>query len=504
MFPIDVTLIPVKWGSFLTPTGQLPRRVTVQVSPVLGEGTSIVWAATGDTLTTFRAVARDSDEVEFTVPAVDQAGWRDNTGAAFSEWSYEARAFVDFGSGVVEYTKFFQVREAYASLDLALVPDGVPADPSVTPLPPVTSVNGLFGDVVIPQIEGKSAYEVAVENGFVGTEAQWLESLESTVPGPANSLAIGTVVEGASPDATITGVSPNQTLNLTLKTGDTGPPNTLAIGTVVEGPTAGATITGTSPSQTLNLVLPEADPGPPNTLSIGTVGSGGTPAATITGTSPNQTLNLTLVPGAGVPTTGNTTGDLLRWNGSVWIQTATKFHEGTGNPNGVVSAPVGSTFVNTETGGFNGARRWTKATGSGNTGWVVVDGDTGWRDITPYMSNLDAANTGTAKAKRVGKQVTYAFNNVLLASGSGSLLIYNGVPAGYRPASESNGFAFGYLSRHDNINILQLVFCNTSVIQWRVEQNMNPPIATTTTRPTSGVSGQFTIHTIEDWPTALW
>ena len=209
-------------------------------------------------------------------------------------------------------------------------------------------------------------------------------------------------------------------------------------------------------------------------------------------------------PGAGVPTTGNQTGDLLRWNGSVWIQTTTKFHEGTGNPNGVVTAPVGSTFVNTESGGYNGARRWTKATGSGNTGWVVVDGDTGWRDITTYMSNLDPANAGTVKVKRVGKQVTYAFNNVLLASGTGSLLIYNGVPAGYRPASESNGFAFGYLSRHDNINILQLVFCNTSVIQWRVEQNMNPPISTTIARPTSGISGQFTIHTIDDWPTALW
>ncbi len=26
--------------------------------------------------------------------------------------------------------------------------------------------------------DGKSAYEVAVENGFVGTEAQWLESLK--------------------------------------------------------------------------------------------------------------------------------------------------------------------------------------------------------------------------------------------------------------------------------------------------------------------------------------
>lgn len=32
-----------------------------------------------------------------------------------------------------------------------------------------------FGD--IKTLRGKSAYEIAVENGFVGTEAEWLQSL---------------------------------------------------------------------------------------------------------------------------------------------------------------------------------------------------------------------------------------------------------------------------------------------------------------------------------------
>jgi hypothetical protein len=43
-------------------------------------------------------------------------------------------------------------------------------------------------------------------------------------------------------------------------TGDPGPANTLAIGTVSEG-AAAATITGTSPNQTLNLVIPKGDTG---------------------------------------------------------------------------------------------------------------------------------------------------------------------------------------------------------------------------------------------------
>ena len=31
-------------------------------------------------------------------------------------------------------------------------------------------------------LTGKSAYEIAVENGFVGTPAQWLESLKGSTP----------------------------------------------------------------------------------------------------------------------------------------------------------------------------------------------------------------------------------------------------------------------------------------------------------------------------------
>lgn len=44
-------------------------------------------------------------------------------------------------------------------------------------------------------------------------------------------------------------------------TGSVGPANTLSIGTVTSGATASATITGTSPNQTLNLTLPKGDKG---------------------------------------------------------------------------------------------------------------------------------------------------------------------------------------------------------------------------------------------------
>ncbi|VTX72039.1 hypothetical protein [Gemella haemolysans] len=49
---------------------------------------------------------------------------------------------------------------------------------------------------------------------------------------------------------------------------------------------------------------------------------------------------------------------------------------GTGMPNGVVEAPIGATYIGTAK--TNGALKWIKTTDSGNTGWKVVEGDTGW------------------------------------------------------------------------------------------------------------------------------
>lgn len=65
-----------------------------------------------------------------------------------------------------------------------------------------------------------------------------LKGADSTVPGPANSLAIGTVTTGTAGSAaaaSITGSAPAQTLNLTLPrgaTGNTGPSPKVALGTI--------------------------------------------------------------------------------------------------------------------------------------------------------------------------------------------------------------------------------------------------------------------------------
>lgn len=55
----------------------------------------------------------------------------------------------------------------------------------------IIKLNGFGDDVVGPA--GPSAYEIAVANGFVGTEAEWIASLSADVDLPDLSL----IFEGA-------------------------------------------------------------------------------------------------------------------------------------------------------------------------------------------------------------------------------------------------------------------------------------------------------------------
>lgn len=174
--------------------------------------------------------------------------------------------------------------------------------------------------------DGASAYQIALANGFAGSQAEWLASLSVKGDvGPPSKLSIGTVNTSTSGNATatITGDPPNQTLNLTVpqgNKGDPGPAVSLNIGTVrtVTSGSAAASIAGTAPSLTLNLDIPQGAQGKPGTDGVGikgetgptgepsslkigavsTLAPGSVATAVITGTAPNQTLDLGIPAGA--------------------------------------------------------------------------------------------------------------------------------------------------------------------------------------------------------------
>lgn len=118
---------------------------------------------------------------------------------------------------------------------------------------------------------------------------------------------------------------------------------------------------------------------------------------------------------------------------------------GRGMPNGTVTAPVGTTYVDEAV--TNGALKWIKKTGTGNTGWEVLIGDTGWK-VLPSVSKL---GNSFVKVRRVNNVVSYQFGGlswgwfgIVRRGGAGYVLqgsdrernCYiiqnNGIPAGYR------------------------------------------------------------------------
>lgn len=79
---------------------------------------------------------------------------------------------------------------------------------------------------------------------------------------------------------------------------------------------------------------------------------------------------------------------------------------GTGMPNGKVTAPVGTTYVDTNA--TNGALKWIKRTGDNNQGWEVLTGDTGWRTLN-IQSKLGAS---FLKVRRKNDTVMYQFGGL--------------------------------------------------------------------------------------------
>ena len=183
---------------------------------------------------------------------------------------------------------------------------------------------------------------------------------------------------------------------------------------------------------------------------------------------------------------------------------------GTGMPNGTVSAPIGTTYVDTAV--TNGALKWIKQSGTGNTGWKVLIGDTGWRTL----NSVSRAGNSFIKIRRVNNLVTYQFGGLQWgwfgvgrrngpgfvrhnSSGDkGAKLTYpNGIPEGFRsenslvgPTYDDKGRPYGiwYLGGKSDLNFIQFTF------------NENIP----TDRDIGDIRvSAISYVTDEDWPTRL-
>lgn len=142
-------------------------------------------------------------------------------------------------------------------------------------------------------------------------------------------------------------------------------------------------------------------------------------------------------------------------NGPATPTTSSSELIGEGTPNGKVDGTLGQTYVDTKK--TNGALKWIKRTPSGNQGWAVLDGDTGWKNLN-ILSKL---GNSYLQVRRVNNTVTYQFGGLqwgwfgIIRRGNPAFighpgnrekkcfLIGNGgIPMGYRSASSMIGQIF--------------------------------------------------------------
>ena len=199
--------------------------------------------------------------------------------------------------------------------------------------------------------------------------------------------------------------------------------------------------------------------------------------------------------GVGIPQKLSISGNVVTLSdggGSITLPTTTatpsgtpgQVHEyeihGTGMPNGKVTAPVGTTYVDTAV--TNGALKWIKRRGNDNQGWEVLTGDTGWRTL-PIVSKLGGS---FLKIRRKNDTIIYQFGGlswgwfgVIRRGGAGYqvqgsdrerncyILGLNGVPQGFRSEASliggiynDKGIPYGtwYLGGAGDSNMLRFQF----------------------------------------------
>lgn len=156
---------------------------------------------------------------------------------------------------------------------------------------------------------------------------------------------------------------------------------------------------------------------------------------------------------------------------------------GTGSPEGRITAEIGTTYVDVNA--TNGALKWIKESGNGNTGWKVLIGDTGWRTL----NSVSKLGNSFVKIRRVNNLVTYQFGGlqwgwfgIVRRNGAGyviqgssgdrgaKVIEANGIPQGFRSESSLVGtiyndkgqpYGIWYLGGKSDSNFIYFTFTNS-------------------------------------------
>ena len=166
-----------------------------------------------------------------------------------------------------------------------------------------------------------------------------------------------------------------------------------------------------------------------------------------------------------------------------------KILSSTGFPEGVVTAPVGSIYIDKAI--TNGVSSWIKKSGTGSTGWLVLEGDTGWRDISALIPPASTTG-GTLKIRRVNADVYLQADNLYLTSTSSRTLIADiGVDLGasFRPV--------------ENLSVVVTINGSNAITR---SISVRPTSTTAGITHTGEISSRYwasSYYTTQAWPTTL-
>lgn len=243
-----------------------------------------------------------------------------------------------------------------------------------------------------------------------------------------------------------------------------------SVATGAPGSSASVSVTGSAPDFDLEFAIPKGDPG--GWVAPSVIGTGvnldtiTTPGLYLRGTSVGNTTALgypldnwsghimvsaystsLFLQVAWAYSTGNTAPEgrsfYRTYAAGAWQPWREMVHRGivgsgdlvgTGFPEGVVTAPVGTYYQ--DTAATDGAWRWRKMTGTGNAGWEVVEGDTGWRSISSLLDAtgtvLDNTKSNAAFVRRIGMTV---HGRVWIYPVAGAGMTLMSLPMGFSPVS---------------------------------------------------------------------
>lgn len=166
-----------------------------------------------------------------------------------------------------------------------------------------------------------------------------------------------------------------------------------------------------------------------------------------------------------------------------------RIQQGTGFPNGVVSAPVGSIYIDTAV--TNGASSWIKKSGTGNSGWSVLEGKISYLvPIASYLNGWEAISGRRIRMTREGDMVTLSIPRYSFTGVNATANNFYQPPSGFVSASDLNEMYLGAVATGsaalNSSGAVGRASGGTLLSPQRVE-----------------ISGSISYPTNESWPTTI-